>query len=140
MASGGACGPARSLINIVPVARAHVARLFAVVLVGALAGPAATECAGWSASAADRHACCAGRGELASEASITDCCAMSEQSSEVAPPESQVARPRLELLGAAFSPVADWVLPSRTLVLTVSLASRRATPVPLYLQRISLLI
>jgi hypothetical protein len=129
------------LINIVPFVRAHVARLVAIVLVGALAAPAITECAGWSALAADRHACCAGRGDLASEASVTNCCANSEQSNDVAPPESQAARPLFKhLLGADVSPVADLFLPSRTPLLTVSSAARGAALVPLYLQQTSLLI
>lgn len=114
-----------------------VAGLVVLLLVAPAAGPAFAACAGWSASAADRHACCAGRGDLASEASITNCCAASEQSNGGAPPERQAA---LSLLGADVSPVADWFLPSRTPVLTISSASRHATLVPLYLQQASLLI
>lgn len=117
-----------------------VAGLLVLLLVAAAAGPAFAACAGWSASAADRHACCAGRGDLASEASITNCCAASEQSNDVAPPESQAALSLLKLLGTDVSPVPDLFLPSHTPVLTVSSAAHRATLVPLYLQQASLLI
>jgi len=109
-------------------------------LVGALAGPAIAECAGWSVSAADRHACCAGRGEPACAANTTNCCAMSEQSNDVTPTESIAARTPLRLLPADISPVAEWFLPRCTPVLTVSSVSRRAALVPLYLQQVSLLI
>jgi hypothetical protein len=140
MVSGGACGPVRSLINIVPDVRAFVVRLLVVVLVGVPSGQALTECAGWSASAADRPACSERHREPASGANMTNCCTMSERSDPSAPPESLAARPPLRLLGADFSPVAAWVSPLRPSALAVSPPLRHVTPVPLYLQQVSLLI
>ena len=132
MASDGAHDPARLLINIVPVMRARFTRLLAIVLLGTFSGPAIAVCGLWSASAADRHACCAGHGGRASPASVLECCAISEQSNDSTPAESLAAQPPLTLLRADVFPGAGWVLPSRVPVLTVFSASRHATLVPLY--------
>jgi hypothetical protein len=64
-----------------------------LLLVIGAAGPALAACAGWSASALDRHACCAHLGTLASEGSVTDCCALAEQSSGPAVRDGQISPP-----------------------------------------------
>jgi hypothetical protein len=112
-------------------------RAVALLIVGVLVAPAITECAGWSASAAGRHVCCADRGGLAPETSVTDCCAMSEPSSNATAPETQAARTPLKSLGLHFTLVSDsgtshTPIPAET--------SRRASGVPLYLRQASLLI
>ena len=48
-------------------------RLIAVLVIGVLVAPALTECAGWAASAAGRHVCCANRDGMASDTSVTAC-------------------------------------------------------------------
>ena len=113
-------------------------RIAAALVVGVLVAPAITECAGW-ASAAGRHICCGNRGGMAPETRMTDCCAMSEQSNDAAPPDTQAARPTLTLLNPHIVPVVD---PSavRTPIPVESFAARTASVVPIYLQQASLLI
>jgi hypothetical protein len=113
-------------------------RLVAVLVIGVLVAPALTECAGWAASAAGRHVCCANRDGMAPETSVTACCGMSEQSSDAAPTETQGARPSLKLLAPHFAALVD---PGavRAPIPVDSFAARRAA-VPLYLQQVSLLI
>lgn len=126
----GALVPVRSLTKI---------RVVALVVVGFLVAPAITECAGWAASATGRHICCGNRGGMASETRMTDCCAMSEQSSDTAPPETQASRPSLKLLTPHFVPVVD-IGALRAPIPDESFTARRAPVVPLYLQQASLLI
>lgn len=118
--------------------RARVARLLAVMLVLALVGPAFAECVEGSASAAGRHACCAGRLEAADAASTMDCCVLSAPSNDGVPAEGLVAQ---QPLRAERSLVADGlVVPSPIRVLAAWSTSRRATHVPLYLQQVAFLI
>jgi hypothetical protein len=120
--------------------RALFSRLVALFVVGVIMAPAIGECAGWSASAAGRHACCAKRGSMAPETSMTACCGMSEESSETAPAQTQLTRTPLKLLGAHFAPVAVSPLASHTLIPGESSSLPRSAIVPLYLQQASLLI
>jgi len=170
MDSAGARAPARSLTKIAPAFAArvgsHIAtrqastgwtvrnsgpsrrcrlraialRTAALVVVGVLVAPAITECAGWSLSAAGRHACCRDRGAMATETSMRACCGMSEQSSETATPEIQAARTPLKLLGPDVVPMGVSVFTSRALLPGEWSSLRRAAVVPLYLQQASLLI
>lgn len=71
--------------------RRVVAGLSVLLLMFAAAAPAVAACAGWSMGPGDRHACCAHLGELASEGSVTDCCAQSEQSSGPVDRENQLS-------------------------------------------------
>jgi hypothetical protein len=112
-------------------------RTLALFIVGVLMAPAISECAGWSASAAGRHVCCADRGGLAPETSVADCCAMSDSSSNAAPPETQATRTPIKLLGLHVALVSDSSA-ARTPIPTET--SRRASGVPLYLRQASLLI
>lgn len=91
-------------------------------------------------SAADRHACCAHVGELASEASVTDCCAMSEQSNSEATPENQLPPAPVKLLRADFSSAADAFQSLHTGAPISASATHRPVLVPLYLLQLSLLI
>ena len=148
MDSAGARAPVRSLTRfIIRIAalravapRTAALRSVALFIVVALVAPAIVECAGWSSSAVGRHACCRDRGPLAPETRMTNCCAMSEQSNEGAPPETQPVRTPLKLLGPHVVPVALSGVSSRTLLPGESSWLRRAAIVPLYLQQASLLI
>ncbi len=71
--------------------RRVVAGLSVLLIVFGAAAPAIAACAGWSMAPGDRHACCAHLGELASEGSVTDCCAQSEQSSGSVDRETQLS-------------------------------------------------
>ena len=115
-------------------------RTVALCLVGVILAPAIGECAGWSASEAGRHICCMNRSGTVPETSLRNCCGMTEQSSEAAPPEIQITRTPLKLLGAHFVPVAVSPLSSRTLLPGELSSARRPAIVPLYLQQASLLI
>jgi hypothetical protein len=140
MDSAGARGPARSLTKTRTSAPRTLAfRTIAVCIVGLLMAPAIIESAGWS-SAAGRHACCRDRGPLAPETRMTNCCAMSEQSNEGAPPETQPVRTTLKLLAPQVVPVALSTFASQALLPGESSSLRRAAIVPLYLQQASLLI
>jgi len=114
-------------------------RTIAVCIVGLLVAPAIIESAGWSSSGG-RHACCRDRGPLAPETRMTNCCAMSEQSNEGAPPETQSVRTPLKLLAPHFVAVALSTFSSRTFLPGESSSWRRTAFVPLYLQQASLLI
>jgi len=143
MDSAGARGPARSLTKFTirtAALRTAAPRTVALFIVVVLLAPAITECAGWSLSAAGRHACCRDRGAMATETSMRACCGMSEESSETAPPETQAARTPLQLLVPHFVPVALSSFSSHALLPGVSSSLRRASVVPLYLQQASLLI
>lgn len=130
MACRGARAPVRSLTR---------QRLLAALVVTVLVAPALTECAGWAASAVGRHICCANLGEMAPETRMTDCCAMSEQSSSATPPDAPIARPVLKLVDLHSVPLAD-TLVARTRISADDLAARQAAVVPLYLRQASLLI
>jgi hypothetical protein len=108
-------------------------------VVAILVGPAITECVGWVASAAGRHLCCGNRGAMASETRMTPCCAKPAQSSDATPPDTQIARPVLTLLGPHLVPASDTFV-ARTPVPFDTFGPRRAAVVPLYLQQASLLI
>ncbi|MBI3047361.1 MAG: hypothetical protein HYY76_03530 [Acidobacteria bacterium] len=91
-----------------------------VLLVATAAAPALAACAGWSSSTADRHACCAHLGSLAAEATVTNCCAMAEQSNGPADrgtslsPIAKIARPvpsASSIVVLASSPGARPVFP-----------------------------
>src|SRR5688572_20296650 len=82
-------------------------RLIALLVVGVFVVPAVTECAMWAASAAGAHACCAKRGSLAPETTMTACCGMSQQANDAAPPEQQAGRPSLKLLASPFASLID---------------------------------
>ena len=112
-------------------------RLSALLLLVVLAAPALAECAGWSAVAAGRDACCA-RGEGAQPA-LTNCCGMSQQSGDVTAPDIQAARTGLKLLNTGFSPLAPLPAPARPLP-TNDHDLTAAAPVPIYLQQSTLLI
>jgi hypothetical protein len=114
-------------------------RSVALLLVAVLVVPAIGECAGWIAAAAGRHACCGARGGVAPETSMTDCCTMSDPSSEAGPPELQAARPSLKLLGPLFTPVLTPAV-VRVPIPWQSNATPRTPVVPRYLQQASLLI
>jgi hypothetical protein len=120
--------------------RALPSRLVAVFVVGVIVAPAIIECAGWSVSAAGRHACCRDRGPLAPDTRMTNCCAMSEQSNDGAPPENQPARTPLKLFAPHFVTVALSSMSARPLLPGESSLLRRAAAVPLYLRQASLLI
>lgn len=117
-------------------------RLVAFVLAGLFLTSAASaawaQCAGWSPSVADRHACCRG-GALASEARATACCAMSEQSDDSSPVEARVAATPVKVARSALLPV-PLAIPGYTVALHASIPVRTFTAVPLYLQQVSLLI
>ena len=117
--------------------RALASRLVALFVVGVIMAPAIGECAGWAASAAGRHACCAKRGTMVPETSLTACCGMSEESSETAPAQTQITRTSLKF-DSHFVAIA--VLTPSPSALPDSPALRRGSPVPLYLQQASLLI
>lgn len=121
------------------MARTRV-RLAALLVVGVLVAPAMTECAGWASSAAGRHACCANRGDMAPETSMTDCCSMSNQSTEGAPTDAQPIRPSLKLLGPQFTHLSDIFSPPRSTLFVDWAIAQRAACVPLYLRQASLLI
>ena len=141
MDSAGARGPARSLTKTRTSApRTITLPAIAVCLVGLLVAPEIIESAGWWSLAAGRHACCRDRGPLAPETRMTNCCGMSEQSNEGAPPETQPARTPLKLLAQHCVPVALSSFSSHTLLPGESSSLRRAAIVPLYLQQASLLI
>jgi hypothetical protein len=65
---------------------------------------------------------------------------MSGQSNEAAPPDTQITRTPLKLLGAHFAFVTVSTPSSRTLIPGELSSLRRAAVVPLYLQQASLLI
>jgi hypothetical protein len=114
-------------------------RTAALVVVGVMVAPAIAECAGWT-SAVGRHACCRDRGPLAPETRMTNCCAMSEQSTDGAPPETSPARTPLKLLSPHLAPVALSSFSSHAVLPGESCSLRRASVVPLYLQQAPLLI
>jgi hypothetical protein len=76
---------------------------------------------------------------MASDTRMTDCCAMSEQSTEGAPPDTQASRPTLKLLDPHVVPGVH-AGGTRTPIPVESLAARMAAVVPIYLQQASLLI
>jgi hypothetical protein len=119
--------------------RSVALRTVALLVVAVLVAPAITECAGWADSAAGRHICCGNRGGMAPETRMTDCCAMSEQSNDAAPPDTQTARPALKLLDPHVVPVVD-AGAARTPIPVESFAARMAAGVPFYIQQASLLI
>ena len=114
-------------------------RVLAALIVAVLVAPALTECAGWGEFEAGRHICCGNRGGMASESRMTDCCAMSQPSTDATPPDAQMARPMLKLVDLQFVPLGDG-LAARTPVSVEDGAARRAAVVPLYLRPASLLI
>jgi len=75
----------------VVIQRRLVAGFVGLVLMYAAAAPAVAGCAGWSSARTDRHACCGHLGDLASEASVTDCCAAEEQSNGPADRDAQAS-------------------------------------------------
>jgi hypothetical protein len=113
------------------------ARIIALSVVAVMVGPAITECAGWSMSAAGRHVCCADRGLPAPETNIAACCGMSDTAGSPTPSETQAARPPVKSPGLPVVLLTDSSA-ARTPVPTESL--RRAAVVPLYLRQASLLI
>jgi len=121
------------------ITRRLVASLTVLLSIAAAGGPAFAECAGWSTAAADRHACCAHRGELASSVTVTDCCAMSEQSNGAATTETQLPQAPMKLL-----PVNAASLPATTSwhadTFVPACAARQPALVPIYLLQVSLLI
>lgn len=104
--------------------RRLVAGSTVLLLLFAAAAPALAACTGWLASARDRHTCCARLGDLASEATVTDCCAMAEQSSGLGDRETPVPVPMRPGLAAALflvpSPDSHASLPDRVPVQAAS--------------------
>ena len=121
--------------------RPHAVRFMALIFAGLLVAPAIAECAGWALSEAGRHVCCANRGEMASETSMTDCCGISQQSNDAVPPDTQEGRVSFKLLGSPFAQFADLLLSWRSPFFNESSFAPRLTSfVPLYLRQGSLLI
>lgn len=89
--------------------RRIVAALGVLLIVVGAAAPAIAACAGWSIAPGDRHACacCADLGELASTASITQCCAASEQSSGPVDRENQLQDSVRPVDALAYVPVGS---------------------------------
>jgi hypothetical protein len=118
-------------------------RLVALVLAGVFltsaASTATEQCAGWSRSVADAHACCR-TGAMTRDARATACCAMTQQSGDAGPIEARVAAVPITYVRHAA--------PSFAVAVTVSAAAvpdaRPRVPgpssVPLYLRQLSLLI
>jgi hypothetical protein len=112
-------------------------RFVALVVAGLFIAPAITECA-LRAASSDSHACCAKRGTLAPEPTVTACCRIAAQSSDAAPAQAQAAAPSLRLVTAAF---ASFVNPGmRAPIPADAFSARPAAVVPLYLLQASLLI
>jgi hypothetical protein len=113
--------------------------VLAALVVTVLVAPALTACAGWAVAAAGRHICCGNRDGMASETRMTDCCAMSEPSSDATLPDAQITRPVLKLVALHFVPLGD-TLAARTPIPVEDVTARQVAVVPLYLRQASLLI
>jgi hypothetical protein len=111
-------------------------RFVAIVLAGFLIAPAIVECALLSANGS--HACCANRGALAPETTMTACCGMSQQANDAVPPNPQPAGPSLKLLSTAVTSYVG--MDVRMRIPSDAFAARPAAVVPLYLRQASLLI